>query len=193
LNQVHLDRTAVAKLHAALYEDPNKPNERVRVSCPEKDSFFTSLRSVKSPEGIELQPTVIEVLPHFYADQEFQGWKSCDADLLKNLKTRLGDLNHTRALNSTSIPKLASPDTAPDAVFALGWRTGREDIEKALEALRKVGSPNCIVVDLTRASRKMNLKWVRSTVHFLKLVLRYGEKTGRLFVLLLTSHLSVCN
>jgi hypothetical protein len=45
LNQVHLDRMAVAKLSAALYEDPNKPNERVLVSCPEKDSFFTSLRS----------------------------------------------------------------------------------------------------------------------------------------------------
>lgn len=176
LNQVHLDRMAVAKLSAALYEDPNKRNERVLVSCPEKDSFFTSLRSVKSPEGIELQPTVGEVLPHFYSDQEFQGWKSCDADLLKNLKTRLGDLNHTRALNSTSIPKLASPETAPDAVFALGWRTGPEDIEKALKALKKVGSPNCILVDLTRASRKMNPKWVRSTARFLELVFEVWRK-----------------
>lgn len=176
LNQVHLDRLAVAKLSASLYEDPDKPNEKVRVSCPEKDSFFTSLRSVRSPDGTELQPTIGEVLPHFFSDQDFQEWKPCDADLLKNLKTRLGDLNHTRALNSTSIPKMASPDTAPDALFALGWRTGPDDIAKALKALKKVGAPNCIVVDLTRAARKMSPKWVRSTVRFLELVLEVWQK-----------------
>jgi len=176
LNHVQLDRIAVAKLAAVLYEDPNRPNDRVTVSCPEKDSFFTSLRSVRSPEGIELLPTIGEVLPHFFSDQDFSGWRPCDSDLLKNLKTRLGDLNHTRALNSTSIPKLAAPETAPDAFFALGWRTGAEDIEKALKALKKVGAPNAIVIDLTRASRKANPKWVRSTVRFLELVFEVWKK-----------------
>lgn len=176
LNHVQLDRIAVAKLAAALYEDPNKPNDKVTVSCPEKDSFFTSLRSVRSPDGIELLPTIGEVLPHFFSDQDFSSWKPCDSDLLKNLKTRLGDLNHTRALNSTSIPKLAAPETAPDAFFALGWRTAAEDIEKALKAVKKVGAPNSIVLDLTRASRKANPKWVRSAVRFLELVFEVWKK-----------------
>ncbi len=176
LNNVQLDRIALAKLAATLYEPPDGTNAKVMVSCPEKDSFFTALRSVKSPDGVELLPTIGEVLPHYFSDQDFNGWKPCDSDLLKNLKTRLGDLNHTKALNSTSIPKLAAPESAPDAVFAVGWRTDTDNLVKALKALKKVGTPNSIVVDLTRASRKTNPKWVRSTTRFLELVFEVWGK-----------------
>lgn len=172
LNHAHIDRIALAKLFAALCEpgrgEPSNP--KVTVPCPEKDSFFTSLRSVRSADGTELQPTIGEVLPHYFSDQEFLGWKSCEDDLLKNLKTRLGDVNHTRALSTGAIPQLGAPEYAPDAIFALGWRTSQEDIEKALKSLKKLSSPNCILIDLTRSARKNNLKWVRSTVRFLETV-----------------------
>ena len=170
LNNVLIDRIALAKLFASLCE-PGRgepPNPRVVVSCPEKDTFFTSLRSVRSADGTELQPTIGEVLPHYYSDQEFRGWKSCEGDLLKNLKTRLGDIHNTKALSTGAISRMGMPEHAPDAIFGLGWRTSQEDIVKALKALKKLGSPNCILVDVTRAARKNNPKWVRTTARFLE-------------------------
>lgn len=170
LNHAQIDRLALAKLYAELYEPPREVNPKVLVPCREKDAFFTSLRSVRCGAGIALQPTIGEILPHYYSDQEFKGWASCAGDLLKNLKTRLGDLHHTRALNMDAIPALSAPDYAPDAVFALGWRSGAEDLEKALRSLKKLGSPHAILVDVTRAARKNNPKWLRSTVRFLQVV-----------------------
>lgn len=170
INHVQIDRIALAKLFAGLVE-PGRgepPNIRVKVSCPEKDTFFTSLRSVRSMEGTELLPTIGEVLPHYFSDQTFGGWKSCAGDLLKNLKTRLGDINHTKALSTGAISQMGAPEYAPDAIFGLGWRTSQEDIEKALKSFKKLGAPNCILVDLTRAARKNNPKWVRTTVRFLE-------------------------
>lgn len=170
LNHAQLDRLALAKLYAELYEPPGEKNPKVLVPCREKDAFFTALRSVRSSTGVELQPTIGEVLPHYFSDQDFKGWISCDGDLLKNLKTRLGDVNHTKALNMSAIPLLASPDYAPDAVFALGWRTTAPDVEKALRSIKKLGSPNAILVDVTRAVRKSNPKWLRTTAKFLQLI-----------------------
>jgi hypothetical protein len=179
LNHAQLDRVSLAKLYGELYEPPREaPNPRVTVSCPEKDAFFTSLRSVRSSDGTELQPTIGEVLPHYYSDQEFLGWKSCESDLLKNLKTRLGDSHHTKALNSNAIPQLAAPGYAPDAVFALGWRTATDDIEKALRSLKRLGSPAIVLVDITRSARRNNPKWVRSTVQFLELVAEVWSSEG---------------
>jgi hypothetical protein len=172
LNHVLIDRIALAKLFAGLCE-PGRgepPNSRIVVSCPEKDTFFTALRSVRSADGTELQPTIGEVLPHYYSDQEFLGWKSCEGDLLKNLKTRLGDVHYTKALSTGAISRMGMPENAPDAIFGLGWRTPQEDIENALKALKKLGSPNTILVDVTRAARKNNPKWVRTTVRFLEAV-----------------------
>jgi hypothetical protein len=169
LNHAQIDRIALAKLFAGLVETGRgePPNRKVTVSCPEKDTFFTSLRSVRSADGVELLPTIGEVLPHYFSDQAFNGWKSCEGDLLKNLRTRLGDVNHTRALSTGAISKLGAPEYAPDAIFGLGWRTSQEDIEKALKSLKKLGQPDCILVDVTRAARKNNPKWVRTTVRFL--------------------------
>lgn len=172
LNHALIDRVALAKLFAGLCE-PHRgepPNHRVTVPCPEKDTFFTSLRSVRCADGTELQPTIGEVLPHYFADQEFHGWKSCEGDLLKNLKTRLGDINHTKALNTGAISKLAAPDYAPDAIFALGWRTAADDIQRALKSLKKLGSPNAILLDVTRPARKNNQKWLRAVAKFLEIV-----------------------
>lgn len=172
LNRALIDRIALAKLFAELFE-PGRgepPNPRVTVECQEKDSFFTSLRSVRSNDGAELQPAIGEVLPHYFADQNFVAWKSCAGDLLKNLKTRLGDTHRTKALNTGAIAQLSEPGYAPDALFALGWRTSTEDIERALKSLKKLGAPNAIVVDVTLQVRKNNPKWLRSTVKFLEMV-----------------------
>ena len=49
LNHAQIDRIALAKLFAGLVE-PGRgepPNLKVTVPCPEKDTFFTSLRSVR--------------------------------------------------------------------------------------------------------------------------------------------------
>jgi hypothetical protein len=171
LNHALVDRLALAKLSADLYEPPQGAgNPKVITSFPAKDAFFTSLRSVRSSDGTELQPTLGEVLPHFFSDLDFAGWKPCDNELLKNLKSRLGDVNHTKALNSSSIPRLGAPSTAPDAIFALGWRTPADDIEAALKSLKALGSPNAVLVDVTRAARRKNPKWLRTTARFIEQV-----------------------
>jgi hypothetical protein len=180
LNHAQVDRNALAELFSTLVEPSfgSVQNENVKVSCREKDPFFTSLRSVRSKDGSELHPAISEVLPHFFSDLDFDGWKSCEDVLLKSLKNRLGDITHTKALNSITIAQLGKPEYAPDAIFALGWRTPENGIKKALRSLKELGSPNFVLIDVTRAARKKNPKWLRSAVVFIEILhLIWSERT----------------
>lgn len=168
LNHLLVDRAEVASLAASLYEPPRGSNPNVKVSLPDKDAFMTSLNSVKEVGGVAVHPTVAELLPHFYSDRTFVAWTPCDGDLLRNVKARLGDKDHTRSLNDGAIRRLGAPDDAPDALFALGWRTDQADIELALRRLKRHGAPEAVLLDLTRAMRKGNPRWKANAIKFLE-------------------------
>ncbi|MEK8049165.1 hypothetical protein AACH10_02835 [Ideonella sp. DXS22W] len=168
LNHLLVDRVEVGRLAGALYEPPREVNKNVKVSLPDKDAFMTSLNSVKEPNGAPVHPTVGELLPHFYSDLAFEAWRPCDGDLLRNIKARLGDRDHTRSLNDGAIRRLAAPDAAPDALFALGWRTSPTDVELALRKLKRLGSPDAVLLDLTRGMRRGNPRWKANAVRFLE-------------------------
>lgn len=168
LNHAHIDRADLIKLAHELLE--TSPNDRVKVSLKDKDSFWFSLNSVKADETGAIHPTLAEILPHYFADKDFTQWRSCDGDLLRHVKARITDAGHRHALNALAIKSLSDPETAPDALFAISWRASHEDIRQALRRLRNARRPEVILLDVTRALRKDNPSWKGNLVRFVECV-----------------------
>lgn len=168
LNHAHIDRADLIKLAHELLE--TSPNDRVKVSLKDKDSFWFSLNSVKADETGAIHPTLAEILPHYFADKDFTQWQSCDGDLLRHVKARITDAGHRHALNALAIKALSDPRSAPDALFAISWRASQEDIRQALHSLRNARRPEVILLDLTRAHRKDNPSWKGNVVRFVECV-----------------------
>lgn len=171
LNDVQVSRAELGALAMRLYEDPDKPpNVSVTNPLREKDAFLGSVMSIRCTPEEPIHPTVGELLPHFYSDQLFTAWKASEGDLLRHVKVRLGDKHHTQALTRESISVLGAASTAPDALFALGWRTPPGDIEAALRKLKKLGAPKVVMLDATRSIRKSIRNWKSTLVRFLELL-----------------------
>lgn len=168
LNHAHLDRADLIKLAQGLVE--TSPNDRVKVSLKDKDSFWFSLNSVKSDEIGAIHPTLAELLPHYFADKDFTQWRSCDGDLLRHVKARIADAGHRHALSALAIKALSDPATAPDALFAISWRASQNDIGQALRKLRNARRPDVILLDATRTLRKDNPSWKGNLVRFVECV-----------------------
>lgn len=167
LNHITADRKEIASLAARQYESPDgTANPQVTVSMREKDSFLTCLNSSHLDEGGGIDPTLSEILPHYFSSDESGTWSSSDGDLLRRIKGQLGDRSWTRALNEL-IRAVSDFSSAPDALLALGWRSSAEVVESVLRKLKRSGRPDVIVLDLTRGTRKTLVNWRPSTIRFL--------------------------
>lgn len=165
LNHAHVDRIALIRLAQHLVEV--KPNPAVTVSLPGKDPFWLALNSVRADASGDIHPTLAELLPHFFADKDFQSWKACDGDLLRYVKARITDLDHRRALSNLSLRALGDIANAPDALLAVSWKASEADIRQCLKSLRKGRQPDVLLLDATRALRRDNPSWKTNIVKFL--------------------------
>lgn len=171
LNHLLLDRSEVGKLAVSQYEDPNgPPNPLVTVPLRIKDAFLGSMNSIRSNGEDEIHPTVGELLPHFFFGQGATNWAPCEGDLLRHVKSKLGDRAHSQALAQLNIRSLSAPQTAPDAIFAISWKADAHAVVAALNSLKRLGTPDCIVVDATRGMRRSNPKWKSDIARFLESV-----------------------
>lgn len=169
LNGLTLARKEIASLAARQYEDPDGTgNPLVTVSMREKDSFLTCLNSVHLDEE-NLDPTVAELIPHFFCSGESTAWTFTEGNLLRRIKAQLGDRSWTRALNQ-HIQAVNTFEQAPDTLLALGWRTQPQGLESVMRRLKQVGTPDVIVVDLTRATRRILPNWRRAVIRFLEVL-----------------------
>ena len=165
LNHAHIDRLALVQLAQKLLEV--EPNPVVTGSCRDKDPFWLALNSVRADESGAIHPTLAELLPHFFADKDFQSWKACDGDLLRYVKARIADVDHRRALNDLSLRTLGDINNAPDALLAVSWKASEQDIRQCLKGLRNGRQPDALLLDATRALRKDNPSWKANIVKFL--------------------------
>lgn len=170
LNHAHVDKGDLVKLARDLYEDSAKPNHKVVVSLREKDAFWLALNNLSEDPGERVHPSLAELLPHFFASNEFDGWKSCDGDLFRHIKRHMKTRGDKRALGQFTIARLSDPSSAPDAIFAISWRATKSDIRNALRELKDAGPPEVVIIDLTRGLRKDNPNWKANAISFLETV-----------------------
>lgn len=177
LNHITADRKEIANLAARQYEPPNgAPNPLVTVPMREKDAFLTCLNNKHLDEGGGLDPTLSELLPHYFSGDESGVWSASDGDLLRRIKGQLGDRSWTRALNEL-IHSVSNFSSAPDALLALGWRSSVDAVESALRNLKHSGRPEVIILDLMKGTRKTVTNWRPMTIRFLDtLTLVFGDE-----------------
>lgn len=179
LNHLHLDRAAVLRHAVALVE--TSANERVKRSSQPKDAYLTSLNN-SAIKALGLQPTVGELLPHFLAVPGFRRWDSCEARLLANIGVRLSRRAHAKALRS-NCAVIGDPATAPDALFALDGRLSDIERIRALETLRRQGTPEVVIVNATREVRLKTKGWKGLLTKFCLLLERvFGDNVPGVLV-----------
>ena len=158
LNHLYLDREVLLSYAQKLLEMPGEENTLLTRKLIEKDSFLFSLASLKSTASEVFNPTMSELIPHFFAGQGFKEWESCSEHLLEHIGAKLKRA-HKIALRS-NCDILGAPRTAPDALFALDTRMSKEERRAALLALKKIGIPEVVLVNATRSVRLSNRGWV---------------------------------
>ena len=163
LNHLYLDREALCIHAQRLNEMPGEENAFLMRKLQEKDSFLFSLASLKPTVSEAFNPTMSELIPHFFAGQEFKGWESCSEHLLEHIGAKLKRA-HKAALRS-NCDILGAPKTAPDALFALDTRMSKEERRAALHALKKIGLPEVVLVNATRPVRLSTRGWVNLISH----------------------------
>lgn len=153
LNHIHVERKAVLDIARDLSE-VNLPNPKVTRSLPSKDAFHFWLtdRSLPKLEGEAFNPTIGELLPHFLAPGDFDGWKPCQDRLLALIRAKVLRRTNAKALQQNS-EAFGQPKTAPDALFALDGRMSEADLRRACRELARVGPPEVVMVLATRAVR----------------------------------------
>ncbi|WP_423459529.1 hypothetical protein [Ottowia sp. VDI28] len=158
LNHIHFERKAVLSIARSL-EEVN-PNPRVTRSLPTKDAFHFWLtdRSLPKLEGDALNPTIGELLPHFFAPGDFRGWQPCHERLLALIRAKVLRRTSAKALQQNTEP-FGQPSTAPDALFALDGRMSEADLRRACREMARVGPPEVVMVLATRAVRFEATGW----------------------------------
>ena len=157
LNHLYLDREALHTHAQRLIESPREKNTFLTRKLPEKDSFLFSLASLKPTVSEAFNPTMSELIPHFFARQGFKEWGACSEHLLEHIGAKLKRA-HKDALRS-NCDILGAPKTAPDALFALDTRMSKEERRAALLALKKMGLPEVVLVNATRPVRLSTRGW----------------------------------
>ncbi len=152
LNHLHFDRGSILRIANNLAEVNS--NTTVIRSMRDKDPFFFSLTdgSLSPVAGERLNPTIGELLPHFLATPDYVGWKACDSHLLARIRAKLARRAHARALQ-LNCAVIGDPHTAPDALFALDGRMSEDELRRACRALVRLGPPEVVLVQATRAVR----------------------------------------
>lgn len=181
LNHIHFDRTSVLRIANDLVEV--KPNAHVTRSMAEKDAFFFSLASLPQVAGEPFHPTVGELLPHFLATPDFNGWQPGDSHLLALIRAKLKRRAHAVALQM-NCAVIGNPRTAPDALFALDGRMSEGKLRHACKELAKLGSPEVVLVQATRAVRMEAQGWKKRLVRFCMMLedVFHGQPPGVIVV-----------
>ena len=165
LNHIHFDRPSILRIANDLFE--GNSDATITRHMPDKDPFFFSLsdRSLPQIPGEMFNPTIGELLPHFLATPGFSGWGSCDSRLLGLIRAKLIRRAHARALG-TNCAVIGAPASAPDALFALDGRMSESELRQACRALAKLGAPEVVLVQATRAIRLEASGWKGRLVRF---------------------------
>lgn len=165
LNHVHFDRSSILRIAKNLVEV--KANVNVTRSMGDKDAFYFSLADSSFPQGASdpFHPTVGELLPHFIANPDFDGWQSCDERLLALIRAKLKRRSHATALKM-NCAVIGHPGTAPDALFALDGRMSEIELQRACKELAKLGSPEVVLIQATRAIRLEAKSWKKRLARF---------------------------
>ncbi|MCY4427691.1 MAG: hypothetical protein OXC05_11780 [Halieaceae bacterium] len=156
LNHIQFNRSEILNIANRLAEISS--NELVKRSLPDKDAYLFSLSDLSLPNalGVNLNPTIGELLPQFLAKPGFTHWESCTDRLLSIIRTKLLKRSHAKALRKLSCAVIGNPETAPDALFALDGRMSKEELRQALVA---IGQPEVVLIYATIAIRAEALSW----------------------------------
>ncbi len=100
----------------------------------------------------EVLPTLNDLLPHFARLRKGAQWEVYDERLLEHTLRKVNRHSQKAALRS-NCAVLGSPQTAPDALFALGYQLDREDLLDGLKTFRSLGTPAVCLVNATRSLR----------------------------------------
>ena len=189
LNHLHLDRLEILKYAEKLVESQGTPNNSVTRSLRDKDPYLFSLAGLKWEERESFNPTIGELLPHFFAGADFKGWKSCSNRLLVCVKAKLMRRTHAKALQQINCSVIGDPCTAPDAIFALDGRLDEKTRESALRALIDTKQPEVVLVNATRAIRRESRSWKAALSRFCLLIEKvFPDSTPGVIVVTDDSH-----
>lgn len=158
LNHLHFDRLSLLHIASDLAEVNGNP--KVTRSMRDKDAFLFSLTDSSLPQVSQepFNPTIGELLPLFMATPDSVGWKSCDSRLLALTRAKLARRAHAKALQM-NCSVIGDPRTAPDALFALDGRMSEDELRQACGRLAKLGPPEVVLVQATRAVRFEAPSW----------------------------------
>ena len=156
-NHLFLDHESLLRWAQELYESPREKNPAIKESFPEKDTVLFRVGNTK-----ELRPCINEIIPHFDKLIPEQTWQHYGDELLDHVMTKLRRRTEKQALRA-NLEVLGNPKTAPDALFAIGYRLNKGEIHDALASLKKFGLPKVVRADATRPVR-MSIEGWRSRI-----------------------------
>jgi hypothetical protein len=156
LNHVFISRSKLSELANKIYEPGSEQkNELIREGLRSKDSFLFACNSLRHElTEASLRPSVNELLPHFMREAPGQAWSSYADHFYARVKSKLSSRKQGKALGQCTFPELGAPQSAPDALFALGYRLSREELQIALKGFHKIGIPEVVLIDATRQMMK---------------------------------------
>ena len=172
LNHIFVSRSKLSELANNIYEPgTHQKNDLIRDGLREKDSFLFVCNSLKHELAEEsLRPSVNELLPHFLRDVPGQAWPSYANRFYSRVKSKLASRKQGRALGQCTFPELGAPQSAPDALFSLGYRLSRDELQTALKGFHKIGMPDVVLIDATRQTMKSIGGLKQRIVEFIALI-----------------------
>ncbi|MDD2749250.1 hypothetical protein [Acidithiobacillus thiooxidans] len=158
LNHLHFDRVSLLRIASDLAEVNS--NSKVTRSMRDKDAFLFSLtdNSLSLDLHEPFNPTIGEILPLFLATPHSIRWETCDSRLLALTRAKLARRTHAKALQ-INCSVIGDPRTAPDALFALDGRMSEDELRQVCMDLAKLGPPEVVMVQATRAVRFEAQSW----------------------------------
>lgn len=171
LNHVFVSRSWLTELvHRLVEPHHGERNELVKDGLPSKDAFlFVSAKAELSKTN--LRPCINELLPHFNQSLPGQTWNSYADRFYFRLKKKLPGRKQTKALKECLFEELGSPSSAPDAMFALGYRLSSDQLKSSIRSLLTFGLPDAVLIDGSSQSIHSLDDWRQRIVNFI-LVLR---------------------
>lgn len=175
LNHVFAEREDIHAMNNEVREiSVEGRNPAVKQGCVQKDLMLFALNSLKAAaKAADLQPSLNELLPHFYLEtgesKEIEG-QNYGGSYLNLLLSKLSNLGHAKALRETTLPELGAAKTAPDAVFALSYSMSKAQIEQALRTLKMLGRVDVVLVDATRSAFDRSERLQYRIASFVRLV-----------------------
>jgi hypothetical protein len=184
-NHLFVSREGILRWANELYERPGENNPLVKGSLPEKDAVL-----FKAGNTSELRPCVNELFPHFEKLRPDCDWQPYDDELLEHVVAKLRRRLEKGALRS-NLRMLGDPRTAPDALFAVGYRLTKADVREALASLKPLGLPKVALVDATRRVRITIDGWRRRLSTFIEI---FGSvfKNDRVGLVIVTDDPGIC-